>query len=233
MKRIAIQYSGQIRNILDCFNNNYEHLIEKNPEYEVDIFAHFWCTEQDSDDKKNRISNLLNAKTITFQNQIDFNRTDIVQDPRFSWYTPNMVSMFYGIETVNNFRKTYQVQQKIKYDYVIRIRSDIIFVANCINPIDHYEKDFIHLKDYSPYQEHGINFAINDYFAIGSPELMDKYCSVYTNLNKMIDEGAPVNPECLLGYNIKDLPNKRHEFRMWPYRYAIDNLLNIRNMNVG
>lgn len=233
MKRIAIQYSGQIRNILDCFNNNYEHLIEKNPEYEVDIFAHLWCTDADTNDKKTRISNLLNAKVLNFQNQIFFDRPDIVQDPRFSWYTPNMISMFYGIEQVNLLRKTYQFEKNITYDYVIRIRSDIIFVADCIKNIDYYQKDFIHLKDYSPYAEHEINFAINDYFAIGSPELIDKYCSIYSNLNKIIAEGAPVNPECLLGYNIKDVPNKRHDFRMWPYKYAIDTLLNLRNMNVG
>jgi hypothetical protein len=231
LKRIAIQYSGEIRNLLDCFNNHYENFVLKNPDYQVDIFAHLWASPDDN--RMSRISSLLNAKRISFEPQIQFNRHDIIQDPRFPWYTPNMVSMFYGIEKVNEIRNVYENINNIKYDYVIRMRPDIIFLPDYVKPIDYYEKDFLHLKDFNPYESQGLPYAINDYFAIGSPELIDLYSKVYSNLDRMILEGAAINPELLLGYNIKDLPNKRHDLRMWPYKYILMYLADHRNGNVG
>lgn len=233
MKKIAIQYSGEIRNLLDCFNNHYENLILPNKEYDVDIFAHFWMNNEEKDSKIYRIINTIKPKDICFQQHIDFHRPDVVQDPRFPWYTPNMVSQFYGIERVNDMRLDYEKRNNVVYDYVIRIRSDIFFMPNCVSPIDHYEKGFLHIKDYSPYADQGLPYAINDYFAIGSPEIINQYGKVYSNLDSMIANGAAVNPELLIGYNVKDLPNKRHDFRMWPYKYMLMHLADIRNGNVG
>ena len=48
-------------------------------------------------------------------------------------------------------------------------------------------------------------------------------------LNQIIKDGSAINPECLIGFNIKDLPIKKHEFRMWPYRYMLMQLENIKN----
>ena len=231
MKRIAIQYSGEIRNLLDCFNNHYENFVLKNPDYQVDIFAHLWANEDNIN--IDRINKLLNPIDACFEEQINFNRDDIVQDKRFPWYTPNMISMFYGIEKVNSLRLNYERKNNIEYDYVIRIRTDIIFLPDCINYINFYEKDFIHIKDYAPFESIGPGYAINDYFAIANPDLMNIYANVYSNLDKMINEGAAINPEMLLGYNIKDLPIKKHNFRMWPWRYILMHLDPIRNGNVG
>ena len=233
MKRIAIQYSGEIRNLLDCFNNHYENFILPNKEYEVDIFAHLWCSPDEIDTKGIRIIGGLNPVDICFEQPFEFNRPDIIQDIRFPWITQNMLSMFYGIEKVNNIRKQYEINNNISYDYVIRIRTDITFVPNCIDPIDNYEKNLIHIKDYTPYTEHNINYAINDYFAIGTPELMDKYCSVFSNVDHMISSGAAINPECLIGFNIKDLPIKKHKFRMWPHKYIFMYLDPLSGGNLG
>lgn len=231
MKRIAIQYSGEIRHLLDCFNNHYENFFIKNPDYHIDIFAHLWAEVDDN--RIDRINKLLNPVDICFEPQINFNREDIVQDPRFPWYTPNMVSMFYGIEKVNDIRLDHEKKNNIEYDYIIRMRPDILFLPDYIKNIEYYEKGFLHLKDYNPYESQGLPYAINDYFAIGSPELINQYSKVYSNLDNMIKDGAAINPELLLGYNVKDLPNQRHDIRMWPYKYILMYLADIRNGNVG
>ena len=210
MKRIAIQYSGEIRNLLDCFNNHYENFVLLNPEYEVDIFAHLWATEWEIENKSQRIEELIRPKRIVFEQPFDFNRTDIIQDSRFPWITQNMLSMFYGIGKVNDIRREYESINGVEYEYVIRIRTDITFMQNCIGPIHNYNKDLIHIKDYTPYTEHGIDYAINDYFAIGSPAFINKYSDVFNNVDNMISQGAAINPECLIGFNIKDLPKQKH-----------------------
>jgi hypothetical protein len=233
MKKIAIQYSGEIRNLLDCFNNHYENFVLLNPEYEVDIFAHLWAKDWEIDAKSLRISELIKPKSISFEEPFEFNRDDIKQDPRFPWITQNMLSMFYGIGKVNDMRLKYERINKIEYDYVIRIRTDITFMPNCIGPIHNYNKDLIHIKDYTPYTEHGIDYAINDYFAIGSPEFINKYSEVFNNVDKMILDGAAINPECLIGFNIKDIPKQKHNFRMWPHKYIYMYLDSMSGGNLG
>jgi hypothetical protein len=51
--------------------------------------------------------------------------------------------------------------------------------------------------------EHGIN----DHFAFGSSELMDKYLDVYENFVEICEMGAEINPECIVGFNAQ----KRHK----------------------
>ena len=226
MKRIAIQYSGEIRHLLDCFNNHYENFILKNPDYQVDIFAHLWL---ESDDKKiDRINKLLNPTSLVFEDQIDFTNKFIYKDADKGWFL-SMASMFYGIEAANNIRQKYEELNKIEYDYVIRIRTDMIFINDSVKNIDYYEKDYLHLKEYTPFD----SYSINDYFAIGKPEIMNRYCSVYSNLQSMIDSRASVIPESLIGFNVKDLPIKTHNFRMWIYRYMMMELDKVRNHAMG
>ena len=226
MKRIALQYSGEIRNLLDCFNNHYENFILKNPEYKVDIFAHLWL---EPDDKKiDRINKLLDPVSIVFEDQVDFTNKFIYKDADKGWFL-NMASMFYGIEAANGIRKKYEELNNIEYDYVIRIRTDMIFTNDSIKNIDYYEKEYLHLKEYTPFD----SYSINDYFAIGKPEIMNKYCNVYSNLQNIIDCGASVIPESLIGFNVKDLPIRKHDFRMWIYRYMMWELDKIRNHAMG
>jgi hypothetical protein len=226
LKRIAIQYSGEVRNFLDCFNNHYEYLILKNPDYQVDIFAHLWDSPYEN--KKDRITKVINPTEIVFEEQINFNNKFIYKDADKGWFF-NMASMFYGIEAANNIRKSYEDQHGITYDYVIRMRTDTLFIYDSIQSIDHYEKDFLHLKEYTPFDE----YSISDYFAIGGPEVMNVYSSVYSNLQNMIDAGASVIPESLIGFNIKDLPIKKHNFRMWIYKYIMMELSKVSNQAMG
>ena len=48
--------------------------------------------------------------------------------------------MFYGIEKVNNIRTDYEKRNDVHYDYIIRMRPDILFLPDYIKHIDYYEK---------------------------------------------------------------------------------------------
>lgn len=226
MKRIAIQYSGEIRELLSCWNNQYEHLILPNKDYQVDIFGHFWLYPHEKE-KRLRLVKQIPFTRVLFEEPVVFDNS--IHKEADQWWFFNMRSMFYGIEKVNDIRKSYEIENNITYDYVIRIRPDMIFIQNSMNPIEYYEKDFIHVENSTLFEDYGIN----DYFAIGGSELMDKYCKVYSNLENMINEGAAVIPECLIGYNIKDLPIKKQNFRIWAWKYVYIILSDILDAKFG
>ena len=48
------------------------------------------------------------------------------------------------------------------------------------------------------------NYSINDNFAFGNQELMSQYFKTFMNIDELINQGAAVNPECLLGWNVKN-----------------------------
>ena len=57
-------------------------------------------------------------------------------------------------------------------------------------------------------------------FAFGRSDLMDKYLSVCSNLSTIIEEGAAINPETLIGWNAQKhhkLPVSKYDFgyRLW------------------
>ena len=65
-----------------------------------------------------------------------------------------------------------------------------------------------------------LDYGINDHFAFGRSDLMDKYLSVCSNLSTIIEEGAAINPETLIGWNAQKhhkLPVSKYDFcyRLW------------------
>lgn len=218
MKRIALQYSGEIRNILDCFNNHYETFIETNPDYQVDIFAHFWDYDHEHRKRQNFVK-FVNPTSVIFEKPKDFSDTAFVPDPRFAHPIKNVLSMFYSMEQSNNIRIRYEQQNKFKYDYVIRLRSDSFF-SKPVGSIDNYDKDHVHTW-------HGffhLEYGLADHFAIGSSKNMDKFLSVYSNLDTIINMGAAVNPECLFGFNairFHNIPVKFHNWKFYKWDYML------------
>jgi hypothetical protein len=53
-----------------------------------------------------------------------------------------------------------------------------------------------------------VDHGINDHFAFGSSELMNKYLDVYDNFVEICEMGAGMNPECIIGFNAQ----KRHDY---------------------
>lgn len=224
MKRIALQYSGELRSILDCWPSIEENFILQNPDYKVDIFLHSWIYPDhvESQSKRDRIASRIPFTKVRLESPKtqEFSERGIIPDPRFAHPSVNFLSMFYGLKQVNELRKNYQEVNNITYDYIVRLRTDILFTRK-VKPIDQYDKNFIHVNWETPHT----NYGINDCFAIASPDLMDKFLSVYDNMDKIIEHGAAVNPECLLGYNAtiyQNLPiNKKTDWRFWIYSHAI------------
>ena len=128
----------------------------------------------------------------------------------------NTLSMFYSMYEVNKLKCEYEENHKLKYDCTFRMRPDIMF----------YEP----IKGYGSYDLSGINvrnenshteYAINDQFAFGNSEVMDRYSNVINNIVALYEKGCVINPECLLGYNASSYSGDKifkHDFNFCLWR---------------
>lgn len=231
MKKIAICYSGQPRHVQESFKNHHSTLIEQNKNYEVDIFAHIWNKENTNEEyfwsnmpergkwnnnSRQIIEDTWKPKLIEFEKPKTFTSKDIFPDRRFAHPINNIFSMFYSMSKVSKLQQEYSIKNNIKYDYVIRIRSDLIF-SNLIGSLSDYDPSFIHVK-YEPSSH--MPYALNDHFAIGNQENMNIYFDVYNNIRTMFNEGCAVNPECFLGFNLarKNININLHKWNLTLWR---------------
>jgi hypothetical protein len=222
MKRVALLYSGEIRNILDCFNNHYENIIlPSKHEYEFDIYFHLWVAPWESNDLRNRVLQTLRPLSYEFEPYIEF-KNDVIPDPRFPHPVQNFYSMFYGMDKVNKLKEKVEFSEKTNYDVVFRMRTDLFFTTP-IGKIADYDPELIHIREDWAHLEYGVN----DQFAFGPSDKMSKFMSTYENLEELYKMGCAINPECLMGFNaqnIHDLKIQRHKWSFWLFRHIIWNI---------
>lgn len=95
-------------------------------------------------------------------------------------------SMFYSLYRSNDLRIRHEMQNNIKYDFVIRSRFDLALNKHL---------DFSQLKNgilYISKDVDGDNALLNDQFAIADPETMNIYASTFLNLKRLYACGVPL-----------------------------------------
>jgi hypothetical protein len=228
MSKIALLYSGQPRHVKECYQNHLETFYKANPDDEIDVFAHIWYDpawvgtffwDQYKDrgrweaDLKDFMQDNWKPKGIVFEEPKEFIPEGIEPDSRFPHPVNNIISMFYSLDQVNSIKKRYEEKNGFKYDCVIRLRTDEFFKTP-IGKIADYDLNSVNVLNEWAHIEYGIN----DHFAFGSSELMDKYLDVYTNFVEICEMGAAINPECIVGFNAQ----VRHELPIvknnWHYK---------------
>ena len=118
--------------------------------------------------------------------------------------------MFYSIKQANKLKKIVEKENSFVYDFVVRMRTDIIFDGVPIDFSD-LEDNVLYVEKTNCHKEHDVSalarsssYAINDLWAVGSSEIMDKYSETFDNYKKLIDDGCTINAECFLGYSVKN-----------------------------
>lgn len=84
----------------------------------------------------------------------------------------NCLSYFYSLSEVNRLRKLYEYKNKIKYDYVIRCRTDT--QLNQALPYELFDPNSVHftsLMQPPPF--------INDWFNFGGSEAMESFMGIF------------------------------------------------------
>ena len=126
---------------------------------------------------------------------------DKVSSPGIKGY----LQQIYGIEKVYNMVMSFEKQNKIQFDYIVRVRSDVIF------------KDSIHFGRYNMSKivvpKFHSFFGINDRFAMGNRENMSIYMSMYSNIYKLKPGCELRNAEyfCKMNLNENNIPYEENE----------------------
>jgi hypothetical protein len=228
---IALCYSGQVRHFTECYPTQVKHLIEANPDHTFYKFGHFWSDatldgerfldkhpERDNWSVKKDCEILTkNFNSVIFESPIDFD-SDLEPDSRFPHPIQNTLSMFFGIQTSNAIKVLFSSTRQIQFDCVIRLRTDLFFRKDICLSNEYYDFTNCYLND----QYIHTSYAVNDLFAFGNSDIMDKYSSVYSNIPALVEADCAVNPECLLGsnlnahkVNVKKTPLQNHVFDLY------------------
>ena len=160
--KIAICISGMPRHIGKC----YEGILNLFPGHNVDIFFHFWNPgTPDGYDKrhlnKHDILKLFSPKMYIFEEMKHFEN--------------NSQCMIYSLYTVNELKKEYEKNNNFIYDYVLRTRSDMIYVSD-INKL------LPHVNDKVLISYVGTEGLLNDMNALANSKIMDIYAEWFHHM---------------------------------------------------
>ena len=205
-QKVALCISGNLRTFNQTFPNINKNILSQ---YNCDVFIHTWenCHSNNLIDKidHSAIVNLFGPKNIVIEKNKQFIITPIMEKQKeHGRNIQNMLSMFYKIKKCNDLKNEYEKQYNIKYDAVIRFRSDILLLDKL--PINGIEKDYL----YSPV--YGNFGGLCDQIAFGSSDIMNKYCSLFDFIEQYLTEGQIFNPEKILLYHIQKQNIKINRF---------------------
>jgi len=185
-KKVAFCFSGQARTLDLCYpyikNNLLDPLGKNKKDYDI-----FCCVENDEDAYKVNILNpvkTLRVSSTDFSKEVK-NLLKSNQDRFFcrttnNWFN-NHLNQLKKIFLSNKLREEYQKANKIKYDWVFRIRFDIF----PLNKVDYPNLNPKYL--YSIQKIQSTELCCNDMIALSSEKNLNIYSDQINNITETIE----------------------------------------------
>jgi hypothetical protein len=190
MKNLAICISGSLRSLEYCLKNFITNIIEPN-ENQMNIII-FYYIPNDANSKKIEFlkENLQNKYKFLYLIKDDISLpipniiwngrpSSIVIDSVSSGGLEGYLQQLYGVEQCYLLMKEYEQKNNINFDYILRVRNDVIFKNNIF--LNNLIGDKIIVPDFHYWT------GINDRFAFGKKNLMIVYMQMYSNLYKIVN----------------------------------------------
>ena len=187
--KIAICISGQLRNYRETFTYFKSFIMD---DLSPDIFIY-------TDRYDVEIERLYKPKYFEFNTNVINNNLGY-KNIHTSTNNISLLNQFHKISECNKLKCKYEEENNFKYDLVIRCRFDAFFVRKFNKEELSLDNDEIIVPwgwDFKCVSEH----AETDIFALGKSETMDKYSSVFDNLDKYKND-IIFHPESIMGYNL-------------------------------
>lgn len=110
----------------------------------------------------------------------------------------NVLSMFTSIQRACDLKSEYEVETGIRYDCVVRCRSDLFFFGEftLADYMDRLEK-FVIVPEGGDFRG-----GINDQLALSSSRNMDAYCSTVDFIDRHYQDGGLLHAESILAANL-------------------------------
>lgn len=225
--KIALCLSGHLRNFERTYPTLYFYLLK---DYDVDIFIHTWdklgfsCAYKTDNTLNDTSTRLDEAEKLYKPKSIIVESVDFVEELKRQGneYAPHlrnepkhvghMASMFYKIYACNELKNKYQRESGTEYDLVIRCRPDLLF-QNKINIPTEKKAGVI----WTPRALSSPDWY-NDQFAIGAPNDMDLYSSVFFDIPEYFRARMDFYPEKFLVWAMK---KKKLTAALWDVYFSI------------
>lgn len=211
--RTAILISGQIRNAKDTYESIKKNLIDV---YDADVFISTWTNSdkiaksvlaggsKGDDSTLDELIQMYKPKRIEVEEYND----ELIQSIQKLYKNKNssipietkplsVFMMWYKTAKVNSLRKEYEKRNKFEYDVVIKTRFDLAVDE----PLPIIDANSYRNNIWIPKGWDWKN-GMNDLFALGNGNVMDYYCSMFSELPYFLDEGHLFHPEYLMKVHI-------------------------------
>jgi hypothetical protein len=207
--KIAIQISGEFRMLHLCLPAL--HTVIK--DHDVDFFVHVWRKENDGETYPFEGRGIWHKTMFVYghgQGIAAFQpRSYLVENYEHKkelHSKPRSMSMFYSIYMASQIRKDYEKRMDVKYDVVMRYRTDCIVETPIFQQLPTSdEKPYLVI----PVSSRIVNvdgpcedLSICDWIAWGTPDTMDVYCSTFLMWFEQPSDQIPI-PESMLYLQLK------------------------------
>ncbi len=229
--KVALCFSGLPRNIQDTYVSIYENLIK--PNNIEDVFMHVWECEDGTNignkwesciyDRSDRAFMLekyaskgwLEETQESFKNSPNYLSDDLLDKYVVSKNTTrsDKLCQFYSLFQSVKLISEYQKKHGFVYDMIIKLRFDLMFFSPII--VEDLDQRVLHVSDFMT--NIGTRSMVNDWFAIGNYDNIQKYAEIWNNITMLLDQGIKFHPEELIAGNLKN------------YGIEIDSFLNMES----
>tara|TARA_B100000900_G_scaffold412232_1_gene433589 strand:+ start:321 stop:1070 length:750 start_codon:yes stop_codon:yes gene_type:complete len=206
MKTLAICMPGSLRSIEQCYENFLKNIYKINiNDFNIKLF--YFVPEDSNSNKIYNIKEIINLNPlicIEKDKELDnikcnFSGRPVKLDECSSGGLKGWLYQLQGIEKSYNMVLEYEKNNNMSFDFIVRIRSDVLFLKPVIfkNYINNNELiiPFFH-----------VFFGINDRFAFGNSKMMKNYMLMFSNLYKYCSQSNDLfkikNAEWFCKYNL-------------------------------
>lgn len=212
--KVAICISGLAREFKRSYNALNKFIFSQ---FEHDLFIYTWnapnqpyfevegAIRYPDEGTLEEYKNLYNPVLMGFE-VFDKNRENLFKNEKYERFKSGatsvvrMSAMFYQIMRCNQIKNLYAEKHGIKYDIVIKCRSDIV----PFRPFD--------LKEFEDARDNGTFYSdvlrndgmVSDILFFSNSEVMDYACDLYKYFDEYVDRGIRFNPEVFLPYHLKE-----------------------------
>jgi hypothetical protein len=204
--KVAVCISGQLRTYEECYANLIKNILAP---LNADVFMQVWDTVGAS--HKEKIANLdqvdekkliamYNPKKLVIEKQPEGASDELYgkKVPQTLKETEPLhyksaLSMYYQIKMCNDLAVNYAAENGFKYDIIMRVRPDTMFLEQVPQK---YLQKVIDNSTLLYFVDYAINtkYAVCDKFAFGGTEGMSSYASVWDKIEEHWEKPFGNNP---------------------------------------
>ncbi len=204
MNNLAICLSGSLRSIDICYKNFLENIYYPNNEY-FNIKLFYFIPEDINSQKINKIGDILALEpTIKIKKDGEIKlpschfkgRPHSIDSTSIGGFK-GWIYQIQGVENNYEMLNEYEKNNSIKFDYILRVRHDVLFLKPVILK-DYINSESIIVPNFQKV------YGINDRFAFGTASNMKTYMLMYSNLYKYSKDKSLniLNAEWFCKYNL-------------------------------